>query len=129
MPTEARFDGPGPDEQYKQALKEGRLQVQHCENCAAVFFPPAMVCRGCGSPKLIWKVSSGMGTVYSTTTVRDRGGDYNVAIVELEDGARMMSRVEGVVPDQVRIGQSVGAQIVSGEEPFVVFTPVLGKKS
>jgi len=41
--------------------------------------------------------------VYSTTTVRDRAGDYNVAIVELEGGARMMSRVDGVAPDAVRI--------------------------
>ena len=60
--------------------------------------------------------------MYATTTVRDRAGDYNVAVVELEGGARMMSRVEDVDPHDVRIGQQVSARIVSGDEPFVVFT-------
>jgi uncharacterized OB-fold protein len=122
MATDARFDGPGPDAQYQQALGEGRLVLQHCEDCAAVRFPPALVCRACGSPRLAWRTSPGLGSVYSLTTVRDRAGDYNVALVELEGGARMMSRVEDVAPEQVRIGQRVRARIVAGEEPYVVFT-------
>jgi len=44
------------------------------------------------------------------------------ALVELEGGARMMSRVEDVAPQAVRIGQQVSARIVVGDEPFVVFT-------
>lgn len=121
MATDTRFDGPGPDAQYLQALQEGRLMLQHCEDCAAVRFPPALVCRACGSPRLQWRASPGRGSVYSLTTVRDRAGDYNVALVDLEGGARMMSRVEDVAPDAVRIGQHVRARIVPGEEPFVVF--------
>ncbi|QRF61666.1 Zn-ribbon domain-containing OB-fold protein [Variovorax paradoxus] len=126
MATDTRFDGPGPDAQYQQALQEGRLMLQHCEDCAAVRFPPALVCRACGSPRLQWRVSPGLGSVYSLTTVRDRAGDYNVALVDLEGGARMMSRVEDVAPDAVRIGQHVRARIVAGEEPFVVFAPAEG---
>ena len=123
MPADARFDGPGPDAQYRQALKEGRFALQHCDDCAAVLFPPAITCRKCGSVKLSWQPSTGLGAVYSTTTVRDRAGDYNVAIVELEGGARMMSRVEDIPPSDVRIGQPVTARIVPGEEPFIVFAP------
>ncbi len=126
MATDTRFDGPGPDAQYLQALQEGRLMLQHCEDCAAVRFPPALVCRACGSPRLQWRASPGRGSVYSLTTVRDRAGDYNVALVDLEGGARMMSRVEDVAPDAVRIGQRVRARIVAGEEPFVVFAPADG---
>ena len=122
MATDTRFDGPGPDAQYAQALSEGRLMLQHCEECAAVRFPPALVCRACGSPRLSWRASPGRGNVYSTTTVRDRAGDYNVALVELEGGARMMSRVEGVAAQGVRIGQQVVARIVAADEPYVVFT-------
>jgi uncharacterized OB-fold protein len=122
MATDSRFDGPGPDAQYLQALNEGRFMLQHCEECAGVRFPPALVCGNCGSSRLTWRVSTGHGRVYSMTTVRDRAGDYNVAIVELEGGARMMSRVEGVAPGDVHIGQKVCARIVSGEAPFVVFT-------
>ena len=126
MATDTRFDGPGPDAQYLQALQEGRLMLQHCEDCAAVRFPPALVCRTCGSSRLQWRASPGLGSVYSLTTVRDRAGDYNVALVDLEGGARMMSRVEDVAPDAVRIGQHVRARIVPGEEPFVVFAPAEG---
>jgi uncharacterized OB-fold protein len=126
MATDPRFDGPGPDAQYRQALDDGRLVLQHCDDCAAAQFPPALVCRRCGSARLGWRPSPGAGTVYATTTVRDRAGDYNVALVELEGGARMMSRVEDVAPSQVRIGQRVRARIVGGEDPHVVFTPVAG---
>ncbi len=122
MATDSRFDGPGPDARYLQALSEGRLLLQHCEECAAVRFPPALVCRACGSPRLTWRSSPGLGSVYSLTTVRDRAGDYNVALVDLEGGARMMSRVEDVAPGDVRIGQQVRARIVPGDEPCVVFT-------
>jgi uncharacterized protein len=122
MATDSRFDGPGPDAQYLQALSEGRLMLQHCDDCASVRFPPALVCRSCGSPRLTWRVSPGAGTVYAATTVRDKAGDYNVSLVELEGGARMMSRVEEEPPQEVRIGQRVSARIVAGDEPFVVFT-------
>jgi hypothetical protein len=126
MATDSRFDGPGPDAHYLQALNEGRLMMQHCEDCAAVRFPPALVCRSCGSPRLSWRASPGNGAVYSTTTVRDRGGDYNVALVELEGGGRMMSRVDGIAAQEVHIGQQVRARIIAGEEPYVVFTIVDG---
>lgn len=126
MSTDPRFDGPGPDVQFHAALNEGRLVLQHCEDCGATRFPPALVCRDCGSPRLVWRASPGIGTIYSTTTVRDRAGDYNVSIVELEGGARMMSRVEDIAPDEVRIGQGVRARIVAGHEPYVVFMATVG---
>jgi uncharacterized OB-fold protein len=71
---------------------------------------------------------SGQGQVYSTTIVRrrpDRGGDYNVAIIELVEGARMMSRVEGIAPEKVKIGMDVIAKIIGSpeEEPMIVFVP------
>jgi uncharacterized OB-fold protein len=48
-----------------------------------------------------------LGTVYATTVVRSRGAEpYNVALVDFEDGRRM-SRVEGVAPEDVRIGMQV----------------------
>ena len=124
--TDPRFDGPGPDAQYRQALLEGRFVLQHCEDCSAARFPPALVCRSCGSVRLAWRVSPGAGEVYAATTVRDRAGDYNVAIVELEQGARMMSRIDGIEADAVRMGLQVQAHIVPGDDPFVVFTPTAG---
>ena len=50
------------------------------------------------------------GVVYSTTTVHDRDGDYNVCLVDIEDGTRMMSTVVGIAPGDVRIGMRVRAR-------------------
>lgn len=127
MTTDARFEGPGPDTYFLQGLNDGKLLLQHCQSCTHDNFPPALVCRQCGETSLIWRESSGKGVVYAVTTVRDRAGSYNVSLIDLEGGARMMSRVEGVEPDFVQIGQSVNAQIVHGEMPHVVFT-LTGKK-
>lgn len=120
MATDERFDGPGPDARHQAALREGRILLQHCEDCGSVRFPPALVCRTCGSPRLAWRESSGQGVVYASTTVRDRAGDYNVSLVELEGGARMMSRVEGEAPPA--IGLAVRARIVADDDdPYIVF--------
>ena len=129
MSTDTRFDGPGPDETWRAALAEGRFLLQHCRACAAYRFPPAVVCAACGSPELAWKDATGHGVVYSTTTVREREGGYNVALIELAEGARMMSRVEGVDPAAVRIGMSVRARIATEPEPVVVFDPAEGGAS
>lgn len=124
MSTDPRFDGPGPDETWRSALAEGRFMLQHCRACSASRFPPALVCAACGSPDLAWQEASGRGTVYSTTTVRERESNYNVALIDLAEGARIMSRVEGGDPDAVHIGMLVSARIVQDAEPVLVFVPL-----
>jgi hypothetical protein len=70
----------------------------------------------------------GTGTVYAVTTVRrkpEAGGDYNVSLIELDEGVRLMSRVEGLPSAEVRIGQRVKARVVEqGGQGLVVFDPV-----
>lgn len=123
MTADARFDGAGPDALWTDRLKQGVFSIQRCGACGTHRFPPALVCASCGSPDIAFVPASGRGTVYSTTTVRTREGDYNVSIIELAEGPRMMSRVERLAPDDVRIGLSVVAQITDGDEPLVVFHP------
>lgn len=104
----------GPDQHYRQALDKGLFQIQRCNACTHAVFYPRMICPHCGSPELQWESPSGRGTVYSTTVVRrkaDAGGDYNVALIDLEEGVRMMSRVEGIAAHAVRIGMAVQAQV------------------
>ena len=85
------------------------------------------VCPNCGGAGLDWVDAGGGGTVYSATVVRRKaqhGGDYSVVLVDLDEGPRMMSRVEGIAPDAVRIGMRVRARIAAGEGGhFVVFDP------
>ncbi|WP_230533890.1 Zn-ribbon domain-containing OB-fold protein [Microvirga roseola] len=126
MSTDPRFGGPGPDEVWRTALDEGRFLLQHCRTCHACRFPPAMVCGACGSSDLEWKEASGSGKVYSATTVRERDNSYNVSLIDLAEGARMMSSVGGVAPDEVRIGMEVRARIVREPEAIVLFEPKEG---
>ena len=68
----------------------------------------------------------GTGTVYSTTTVRRKpevGGDYDVSLIDLDEGVRMMSRVEGLAPTEVKIGMRVRAKVIDNKGAgLVVFT-------
>jgi len=122
MPHDTRFNGPGPDAQWKAALAEGRFAIQRCDDCNAAQFPPTVTCRSCHGAALKMIPASGKGTVYSTTTVRSRERTYNVSIVALAEGPRMMARVEGD-PEAVRIGQAVTARMAQGESTVVVFDP------
>jgi uncharacterized OB-fold protein len=121
------FAGPGPAAIYRDNLAAGRFELQICESCAKQVFPPNVLCPQCGTPTLRWAKASGAGTVYATTVVRDRpenGGNRNIALIDLAEGARMMSRVEGVTPEGVRIGTKVKARIAATESgPLVVFDP------
>ena len=113
----------GADEQYRQALSQGKFQIQRCDSCKQAIFYPRMICPHCGASTLRWESPSGRGTVYSTTVVRrkaDAGGDYNVALIDLEEGVRMMSRVEGVAPDAVHIGMAVRAQVRQQQDQGLV---------
>lgn len=124
MTTDTRFDGTGPDIAWQDNLAAGRLTVQRCDTCGHAQFPPSVLCRSCGSPSVSFVEVSGRATVYSATTVRKRDGAYNVSIIELEEGPRMMSRVEGVEPEAVRIAAPVVARIeAAGEGHIVVFEP------
>lgn len=91
------------------------------------FFYPRVVAPVTGSEKLEWRVSKGLGTVYSTTVVHTRDQPpHNVALIDVDEGFRMMSRVEGVDPMQVRIGMRVKVKMHPGDEkqpPYPVFTP------
>ena len=67
-----------------------------------------------------WRVSAGRAAVYATTVVRRRGEPpANVALVELDEGFRMMTRVEGVEPEEVRIGMRVRVRFDEGVPVFV----------
>ena len=123
MSAKSRFEGPGPDEVWRSALAGGRFLIQRCQLCGGHRFPPALACVQCGSSLLDWVTASGKGTVHAATVVRQRDGSYNVSLIDLAEGPRMMSRVEGLVPDAVRIGMQVAARIIAGPEPFVVFVP------
>jgi len=114
------FQGDGPDREFQNYLGRGEFRLQQCQACNEFIFYPRVLCPHCGGFDLQWRLVSGDGVVYSTTVVRrreEKGGPYNVAIIELAEGPRMMSRVEGIAADKVAIGSAVKARIATESDP------------
>jgi uncharacterized OB-fold protein len=101
-------------QRYWQAAAEGRLVIRKCHECSALHFMPRYVCPHCWSEDLEWVEASGKGTVHSFTIIR-RASDpafaplvpYVVALVDLEEGPRMMANVLGDDALSVQIGDPV----------------------
>jgi len=112
---------------YQAELDAGRFCIQRCPQCERHVFFPRELCPHCGAGALRWVKASGLGTVYAASTIHrksDAGGNYNVALIDLDEGVRMMSRVEGVAPEAVRIGQRVKAHVAQKDgRGLVLFQP------
>jgi uncharacterized OB-fold protein len=117
MPKIATWHLPVPDVEtvaYWDAAKAGKLLLKECRACGKAFFYPRGHCPRCWSTDTVWRESSGRGTVYTFTVVyqndlppfRERL-PYVVAVVDLEEGVRMTSNVEGCAPEDVRCGMPV----------------------
>ena len=120
-------DAASPLATYNSHLEKGELAYQFSlEANRAVFFP-RVICPFTGSDKLEWRVSKGRGTVYATTVVHPaEGAPFNVALIDCDEGFRLMSRVEEIAPDAVKIGMRVKFRVhrPGGDEaPIPVFTP------
>lgn len=126
LPPEAWPDG-SVQRAWQAALDQGRFLIQHCSACARAVFYPRELCPHCGAAALRWQAPSGLGTVYAATTVRrkpEAGGDLNVSLIDLDEGVRLMSRVEGLAPGAAAIGQRVRSRVVQhGGHGLVVFDP------
>lgn len=111
-----------PETVFREGLAAGELRFQRCGDCSEAVFFPRVLCPACGSEDLRWERSEGTGTVYSTTVVRRRDSVCNVVLVDLDEGFRMMSRIEDVEPDQVEIGLRVDFAVADEEgTPVAVF--------
>ena len=84
------------------------LHFQRCGACAAAVHPPRPACPACGSTTLAWERSAGRGTVYSTSDVHTREETYNVSLVDLDEGPRVMSTVA--------VGVAIGARVRGRED-------------
>jgi uncharacterized protein len=103
----------GIDAQFQRFLDEGRFMIQRSRKSGRAFFYPRLAEPGTGDADLEWFEPSGRGTVYSTTVVRTKppAQPYNVALVDLDEGPRVTTRVVGIPPSDVKIGMKVRASI------------------
>lgn len=96
------------------AARAQQLVLQHCGACGKPRYPINHVCPHCLSDRFDWKAVSGRGTVYSSIVFHQvynpaYTGDvpYNVSLIQLEEGPRMISNVVGLPPSDVKVGDAV----------------------
>jgi len=122
-----------PLETYFRHCREGRLAYQVDPETGKALFFPRLLAPVTGSADLIWKVSAGLGTVYATTTChRKNEAPYNVALIDMDEGFRLMSRVEGIAVDSIAINMRVEVVMQPGSEktdPYPLFVPVNGDRA
>lgn len=118
---------PSPLSRYLAHCEAGELAYQYSMDDGYPVFYPRLLAPGSGSNRLEWRISRGCGVVYATTVIHRRDTPpYNVALIDVDEGFRMMSRVEGVPPDEVRVGMRVRVRMQSSEgdtRPYPVFVP------
>jgi uncharacterized OB-fold protein len=115
-----------PEAEWRTALGEGRLILQRAVGSGEVFFPPRLMEPKTGETELEWIEASGLGTVYSSSIVGQKppSPNYNVVLVDLDEGPRVMSRVEQLAPQDVTIGLRVRARIAQEDGlPILLFDP------
>lgn len=121
------LSGSGPQAEFERYLAGGRFMVQRSRSSGAFTFYPRVAIPGTGEADLEWVAASGKGTVYAITVNRSRSGSSNVALVQLDEGPRLMTRIAGV--ETVPIGTRVSARIEDLDgEPAVVFDVIDGQE-
>ncbi len=115
---------------FWEAAARHELVIQRCRACHQHQFYPRRFCLACDSDDIEWTKSAGTGTVYSATTVRmkvapDLVPPYVVAIVELDEGPRMLTNVVG---GDCPIGQRVRVTWKERTDapPLPLFEPISG---
>jgi len=106
---------------FWEGCKQGRLLLQFCDACQQYQFYPRLYCMHCGAQHPRWVEVSGHGVVYSYTIIRQNKSPefsadvpYNVALIQLEEGPRMLSNVIDIAFEELRVDLPVS----------VVFDPV-----
>ena len=97
---------------FWEGTAAGELRIQHCPACGTLRHPPGPMCPACGADKQDWVVAAGTGTVFSYVVhhhppVPGKQLPFVVALIELDEGVRMIGELIDVAPSKVHIGMPV----------------------
>ena len=127
--TDVQRPYPEPDGETRpfwEGVAEGRLRLQRCAACGRHVFYPRSVCPHCMSVPLEWIDASGRGSIYSFTIVHrappgfGEEAPYVVALVELAEGPRLLTRLLDMKPGEAEVGMAVELAI-GGDPPLPYF--------
>ncbi|GAA4636451.1 hypothetical protein GCM10023196_086250 [Actinoallomurus vinaceus] len=97
---------------FWDGVREGELRIQRCAECGRLRHPPGPMCPSCHATKRDHVAASGRGTLHSYVVhhhppVPGHEPPFVVALVDLEEGVRMVGNLLDCPPDQVRVGMPV----------------------
>jgi len=128
---------PSIDEENKpfwEYAKKHELRMQKCPDCGKIYYPPASLCPNCHSwKKSEWVKLTGKGSVYSFIVARRATNPafakevpYVVAIIETQEGGRLISNIVGSKPEDVKVGMPVEVvfEDITDEITLPKFKPV-----
>lgn len=109
---------------FFEAAAQGKLLYGACRQCGEAHFYPRKSCPHCFSAEVDWQQSSGLGRIY-TYTVSGPASDRQVlALVELDEGVRMLSNIVDATPEDLAIGARVRVAFArAGAVRVPVFVP------
>ncbi len=135
-------DRPFSDISYQQFLSEEKLMGSRCRHCGRVYVPPRSICPHCGGDEKEWAEMKGKGKLAAFTSITigppfmvkegyDAKHPYIIGVVELEEGTRIVARIEGVdasQPETIKIGTPLTVEYLhqgEGEDKktFLAFRP------
>ncbi len=116
---------------FWEAAKKRELVVQECVDCGKKNYPPTPHCPSCLSLNLKWVRVSGKGKIYSYSIVYEYPPPgfktpYIIALIDLEEGVRMLSNIVDCKPEDVKIGMEVEVVFEDITENFTLpkFRPI-----
>jgi uncharacterized OB-fold protein len=112
---------PFNDASYEHFLNEERLMGSKCRRCGTLYVPPRPICVQCHGDEMEWVEMKGTGTLQAFTCIAvgppsmceegyDRNNPYCSGVVELDEGVKVVARIEGVDtknPENIRVGASL----------------------
>lgn len=98
----------------------GRLVVQACRRCGTAHLPPRARCEACGHTAFEWRPAAGTGRLASFALLHrapdERPVPYVYALVELDEGPRVISNLAGCEPQAVRVGMRLRVAFGDADE-------------
>jgi len=115
---------------FWESVKAHAMQLQRCNGCGQFIFYPRGVCPRCFSDDLAWQPVAGTGAVHAFTIVHRHPSPafndevpYVVALVELDEGVRMLSNLVGIEPDPARVKVGLPVEVVYDDATDEVTLP------
>jgi len=127
---------PFSDISYEKFLNEDKLMGTRCKTCNTLSVPPRPICVECHSTDMAWEEMTGKGKLSAFTCIAigppfmmkegyNRNNPYCSGVVELEEGARVDARIEGVDtknPETIKVGMSLTVKYLHRQEDEITET-------